>query len=212
MEGLAGAVRFRGDVSSSILGMGEGRRVQGRSARDSPLLRPSKRNPVELVFDGQCACESAKRGALTGPNPTDRAKSGCKRHVLIDGRGVPLGLLISGANLHDKWAALASIDTVKRFAPSHRKRPTHCCLDKGYDFGDVEQGLKKRGIIPHIRRRGEELRSCHRGRPRRWKVERTNSWHNQFRGLLIRWDVKPEHYEALALLASSLIAFRVAFW
>jgi hypothetical protein len=123
-----------------------------------------------------------------------------------------LAATISAANLHDKCAALATIDAVKQHAPSHRKRPGHCCLDKGYDYADIEQGLKKRGIQPHIRRRGEWPRSCRRGKPRRWKVERTNSWHNQFRALLIRWEVKPEHYRALVLLASAIIAFRVAFW
>ncbi|EMM98325.1 transposase DDE domain protein [Leptospira noguchii str. 2007001578] len=25
------------------------------------------------------------------------------------------------------------------------------------------------------------------GKPRRWVVERTNSWHNRFRAILIRW-------------------------
>jgi transposase len=167
---------------------------------------------VELGFDGRGDREGAKRGALTGPNPTDRAKRGCKRHVAVDGRGVPIGVTISAANLHDSRAALPTLDSVKQYAPSHRKRPEHCCLDKGYDSADIERGLKKRGIQPHIRHRGEESRPCRRGKPRRWKVERTNSWHNRYRALLIRWDVKPAHYRALVLLASALIAFRVALW
>jgi hypothetical protein len=37
-------------------------------------------------------------------------------------------------------------------------------------------------------------------------VERTNSWHNRFRGLLIRWEVKAQNYLALVYLASALIA------
>jgi len=119
---------------------------------------------------------------------------------------------ISAANLHDKCAALQTVDSMKQYAPSHRKRPEHCCLDKGYDYEDIDAGLKARGIAPHIRHRGEESRSCRRGKPRRWKVERTNSWHNRYRALLIRWDVKPAHYLALVLLASALIAFRVARW
>ena len=131
---------------------------------------------------------------------------------MIDGRGVPLGVTISAVNLHDKCAALPTLDSVKQYAPGHRNRPEHCGLDKGYDYADTERGLKKRGIQPHIRHRGEESRSCRRGKPRRWKVEHTNSWHNRYRVLLIRWDVKPEHYRALVLLASALIAFRVALW
>lgn len=167
---------------------------------------------MELGLDGRGDREGAKRGALTGPNPTDRAKRGCKRHVVIDGRGVPIGVTISAANLHDSCAALPTIDAVAQSVPCRRKRPMNCCLDKAYDSADIHKGLKQRGIRPHIRRRGEEPRSCRRGRPRRWKVERTNSWHNRYRALLIRWDVKPEHYRALVLLASGLIAFRTALW
>ena len=36
-------------------------------------------------------------GPATGPNPTDRAKSGTKRSLLTDGHGIPLGLATAGA-------------------------------------------------------------------------------------------------------------------
>jgi hypothetical protein len=51
-----------------------------------------------MVQPRQRAGQSAKRGELTGPNPTDRAKKGVKRHVLTDARGVPLAVPITGAN------------------------------------------------------------------------------------------------------------------
>ena len=40
-------------------------------------------------------------GSETGPNPTDRGKLGCKHHVIVDQRGLPLVARISGANVHD---------------------------------------------------------------------------------------------------------------
>src|SRR5882724_10179316 len=40
-------------------------------------------------------------GEKTGPNPTDRGKKGVKRSILVDGRGVPLGLDVAGANRND---------------------------------------------------------------------------------------------------------------
>jgi transposase len=44
----------------------------------------------------------AKRGGLlTGPNPTDRGKAGTKRHVVVEGQGVPLGVKLTAANDHD---------------------------------------------------------------------------------------------------------------
>ena len=38
---------------------------------------------------------------MTGPNPTDRGKLGTKRHVLTDGQGIPLSVVITAANTHD---------------------------------------------------------------------------------------------------------------
>jgi len=91
------------------------------------------------------------------------------------------------------------------------RRPTHLCLDKGYDYRDAEAAVRQRRVVPHIRRRGEPpLLGCIRGKPRRWVVERTNSWHNRFRALLVRWERKAENHLALVYLASALIAYRTA--
>jgi hypothetical protein len=43
---------------------------------------------------------------------------------------------------------------------------------------------------------------------RRWVVERTNSWHNRFRALKIRWEKKSENYEALVQFACAIITTR----
>ena len=155
--------------------------------------------------------QGAKRGDHTGPSPTDRAKSGVKRHVLTDGRGVPISVCITAANVHDKWMVGEVLDSVVIRAGRGVRRPTNLCLDKGYDYLDSEVEVRIRGIIPHIRRRGEPpLVGCTRGRPRRWVVERTNSWHNRFRALLIRWERKACNYLALVHLACGLIAFQQA--
>ncbi len=160
---------------------------------------------------GQRHGQGAKRGVDTGPNPTDRAKLGVKRHVLTDGRGVPLAVLITGANVHDKWMVALILDAVVIRAPRGPRRPRHLCLDKGYDYQDAAAAVRVRGITPHIRRRGEQpMVGCVRGKPRRWVVERTNSWHNRFRGLLIRWERNAANYLAMVQLACGLIAFQQA--
>lgn len=90
-------------------------------------------------------------------------------------------------------------------------RAVHCCLDKGYDYATVEAGIRRRGLRPHIRRRGERpMMGCVRGKPRRWVVERTNGWHNRFRSLLVRWERRADHYLALVYLASAIICFNQA--
>jgi IS5 family transposase len=150
--------------------------------------------------------EGAKRGDVTGPNPTDRGKLGTKRHVLTDGRGIPLAVTLTGANVHDKWMVGATLDAIPLRQGRRPLLPRHLCLDKGYDYKDCDQEARERGVKPHIRRRGEPaLVGCVRGKPRRWVVERTNSWHNNFRALRIRWERKAENYGALVQLACAII-------
>ncbi len=166
---------------------------------------------MEVVLPQQRHGEGAKRGDLTGPNPTDRAKSGVKHHILTDGRGVPLAAVSTGANVHDKWLVAQTLDAVVVRAPRGPRRPKHLCLDKGYDYADAQAAVRARGITPHLRRRGEKpLLGYVQGKPRRWVVERTSAWHNRFRGLLVRWERIGSHYLALLHLACALIAFRQA--
>jgi len=84
------------------------------------------------------------------------------------------------------------------------------CLDKGYDYDEVRDIFDEFGYTAHIRARGEEAQDLKKktGRKaRRWVVERTHSWMNRFRGLLIRWSKKPENYLALLHLSCAYIAY-----
>ena len=147
-------------------------------------------------------------GKKTGRNPTDRGKSGTKRHTLTDGGGVPVGLLITPANWYDQHGLRPLLDErIVRAAP-HTEQ--HLCLDKGYDALPIERAVRHRRYVPHIRARGEERRACRRGtRPRRWVVERTHSWFNRCRKLLIRWEKKPQNYLALVQFAATIVVFRL---
>jgi putative transposase len=89
--------------------------------------------------------------------------------------------------------------------------PQHLCMDKGYDYPSVRELVEMLGYSPHIRSRGEEKRAkAHIPgyRARRWVVERTHSWLNRFRRLLIRWEKKVENYEAMLYFACAWIVFR----
>jgi hypothetical protein len=124
----------------------------------------------------------------TGTNPTDRAKSGTKRSVLEDGKGIPISISVDdGANRHDmkmSKATLQSIVAIYRPKPTMRSKQ-HICLDKGYDFPEVYELLKEYGYTIHIPLRGEKTsnkRNTILGyRARHWVVERTHSWMNRFR-------------------------------
>jgi putative transposase len=147
-----------------------------------------------------------------GKNPTDRGKLGTKRSLLTDGGGVPIGLAVEGANRHDcklVQATLASIPVV-RPEPTPAT-PQGICLDKGYDYDAVRDLLAECGFTAHIRARGEEAKALQQDagfRARRWVVERTHSWMNRFRRVLIRWDKKVQNYLAFLHLACAYITYR----
>ena len=85
-------------------------------------------------------------------------------------------------------------------------------MDKGYNFTDIRKLVEEYGYIAHIKSRGEEniRRDMPGFRARRWVVERTHSWLNRFRRLLIRWEKIIENYLAMLHLACALITFRSA--
>jgi putative transposase len=129
---------------------------------------------------------------------------GTKHHVLVDQKGVPLSVNITGANIHDMKA---SIDTLDKIVIKRPVKKHNLCLDKGYDYPEIERDSIKRRYVPHIRHRGEEFIKL-RYSARRWVIERTNSWHNRFRKLLVRYEKKSENYLALVCLACCIVVYR----
>jgi putative transposase len=98
---------------------------------------------------------------------------------------------------------------IKRPRPT-KKKPQGMCLDKGYDSEKHREWLRKHKYTPHVRSRGEEKKKLKKkkGKARRWVVERTHSWFNRNRALLIRWEKDPKNYKAMMHIAAGLICFR----
>jgi putative transposase len=134
--------------------------------------------------------------------------------LLTEGHGVPIGIAIDGANRNDMKLVRATLESIVVDRPEPAPdAPQGMCMDKGYDFEEVRQILKEFGFTAHIRSRGEEAKELAREagkKARRWVVERSHSWLNRFRRLLVRWEKKPEHYLAFLHFACALIAFRSA--
>jgi len=127
---------------------------------------------------------------------------------------VPLSVAVDGANRHDMKLTRVTLEglVIQRPEPT-AERPQGVCLDKGYDYDEVRDLLREFGFTAHLRTRGEEaqeLREDASKKARRWVVERTHSWMNRFRRLLVRWDKKAENYLAFLHFACGLIAFRAA--
>ncbi len=129
-----------------------------------------------LSMDGAMA-KAPLGGEKTGPNPTDRGKSGVKRSMLTEGHGVPIATVIDGANRHDMKLTRPTIESIiiERPEPTET-HPQGMCLDKGYDYQEVREILHEFGFTAHIRTRGEEAKALKREagfKARRWVVERT---------------------------------------
>lgn len=152
-------------------------------------------------------------GEATGKNPTDRGKKGVKRSILTEGNGMPIGAAVDGANRHDMKLTLVTLENIIVERPDPDEKKQNISLDKGYDYDAVRQILSEWGYTVHIKTRGEERKEKQTipgYRARRWVVERTHSWMNRFRRLLIRWEKKSENYLGLLHLACAWITFHAA--
>jgi len=125
----------------------------------------------------------------------------------VDGRGVPLSVIASGANVHDVKLLPATLEQTVVARP--RATVEHLCGDAGYKGKPARQQVLAQGYIPHIKQRKEEAEAKRQGcQPRRWVVERTHSWFNRFRKLLVSFEKSEQSYLALTSLAAALICWR----
>jgi putative transposase len=157
-------------------------------------------------------------GEATGKNPTDRAKRGSKVHILVDQRGAPLAVYITGANRHDKWGAASLVVSIMAKRPGGKQ---HFCADRAYDAADVHEFVSEAGYEAHIkhRRRRNEPVAAEEGGPgehrhpaRRWVVERTLSWLAKRRSIKLRWCKKAQNWLALVQFACAHILCDLAIF
>ena len=127
---------------------------------------------------------------------------------------MPLAVAVAGANRPDYQLARDTLLSLPIDRPTPTdKRPQRMCLDKGYDYLEAWELLEEFGFTAHIAVRGQTPRRITRSarkKARRWVCERTHSWMNRFRGILIRWSKKPENYLALLHLVCGIITYRCA--
>jgi transposase len=156
-----------------------------------------------------CSVRAVYGGTQIGPNPTDRAKRGSKRHLICDGHGVPLAVRLTGANRNDSQEALAFVDAIPPLEGGRgrpRGRPICMLGDRGYDAAAIRRGLRARHILPLLAMRRTKNGS---GLGRwRWVVERTFAWLNQFRRLRVRYDRRADIHEAFLPLGCAWICWQ----
>ena len=135
---------------------------------------------------------------------------GTKRSVLTDEKGLPLSVVLSGANTHDIKLLEETLDKIVVSRPAVCElHPQNLCLDAGYTGS--ARSIEVRQYTAHIRPRGEERKEIERNpdfKARRWVVEVTHSFFNRFRKLLVRFEKKAQNYLALIHFACAIIVWR----
>ncbi|MGW5650518.1 IS5 family transposase [Streptomyces humi] len=165
-------------------------------------------------LDWTCACVDGPRarekgGAATGPSPVDRRKTGSKHHLICDGKGTPLHVITTAANVNDVTQTLDLVDGIPPVAgrPGRPRRRPECLLgDKAYDSKAVRGELRRRRIQAVISRRGTpNIKGLGK---LRYVVEQTFALLHQFKRLAVRWERRLELHDAFLSLACSLICWR----
>jgi putative transposase len=152
----------------------------------------------------------------------DRGKRGAKINLLVDERGAPLSVVLTGANRHDKISAVDLIVSMVLKRPAHKEQ--HLCADKAYDATDVREFAASEGYTAHIKANprtadggfdAEDLKQKEGAQQkthpaRRWVVERTISWLTKRRGLRTRWSKKSENWLAMIHFACADVLLNLA--
>ena len=157
-------------------------------------------------------CERRWGGKECGPNPTARAKPGLKDHLLVDGRGVPLSMVVTAAHVNDGPTLPALLAGVVVERPrATLEAVQHLCLDAAYDNAPAHETVPTQQYQGHIAPRAgraAELPRHPSGQARRWVAERTHAWHDRFRRLVVNWEKLTENRYAFLCLANPLMAYR----
>ena len=124
-------------------------------------------------------------------------------------------MAVAGANRPDMELVEATLESIPVDRPDPTEdAPQHLCADKGYDYPQVRELVAAWGYTAHIpvkKRKGAppvEREKVPGYRARRWVVERTHSWMNRYRAVLVRWCKKPANFLATLHFALALITYR----
>jgi transposase len=135
---------------------------------------------LEQLAVDSCTTKAPCGGQVAGPSPVDRRKQGLKRSTAVEAGGLPLATVPAPANHRDDGLLAATLDALGVIGPLPARPVVH--LDAGYDYQPCRQVLADREMVGEVATRGIPA-PVQAGR--RWAIERTHAWGNQYGKL--RW-------------------------
>jgi transposase len=117
-----------------------------------------------------------------------------------DGRGTPLGVLVTAGQAHESKSFAALMDTV---SVRGRRRPDAVAGDKGYSYPWIRSWLSRRGIEAVIPTRSDQPREPLNRKKYRGRnvVERCIGWLKECRRVATRYEKLATHFVAMVKLA-----------
>ena len=152
---------------------------------------------------------SKARGGGDGIGCT-KAGKGVKIMVLVDARGLPVAVDTMSASPHESTLVQHLFDFMLT-----KETPERIIGDKASDSDKLDQDMAMYNIemiAPHRRNRRPENvtqdgRSLRRYK-RRWTVERTISWIQNFRRLCIRWEKSTQLFQGYLHFSCALMLLK----
>jgi transposase len=158
----------------------------------------------ECFIDGTF---SKAKGGGDGIGVT-KAGKGVKIMVMVDARGLPVAVNTCSATPHESKLVQQLFDFMLTSVT-----PDRLIGDKAYDSDALDDQLACEGtdmIAPHRSNRKVKTQDGRRLRryKKRWTVERTIAWFQNFRRLCIRWEKSTVLFQGFLHLGCSLLLLR----
>jgi len=160
--------------------------------------------PSAAIVDAQ----SVKTTLVKGERGYDAGKrvNGRKRHIVVDTMGLLLSVLVTTGNVQDKPGGKQLLTQL--YQRLHLPRLKLLWADAGYRGQPFADWVKTTfGWVWEVVKRNDDLKGFH-VLPRRWVVERTFGWLNNYRRLSKDYEELPSTSESLIYLAMSRLMLR----
>jgi hypothetical protein len=163
--------------------------------------------PEAFISDTSSA--KAPFAKFGGKNPTDRAKRGVKKGIVIDMKRIILSILVEAANVHDSKLYAPHADAIKKFV--NKDKPKVLVTDSAGDVEQLRKDFAKDNIALHAStnvRRNKHKRKIKSGG--RWRIEQVFGIQQWNRGIKFCWTKTKEAFLALCQFVSAIHNFKLA--
>lgn len=161
-------------------------------------------SPTAFITD--TTSSKAPFAKFSGKNPTDRAKRGVKKGIIIDWNRIILSVIVDAANTHDSKLLLPHMENIKSFLD----RPKVLAADSAWDIKNLRKKLAAINLALHASTNVRRDKTKKKIRPRgRWRIEQIFGIQQWNRGIKFCWTKTKEAFLGFCQFASSIHNFKL---